>query len=244
MIEEGKKLMDENEFEKAHGVWKSILSKDEFNLEALFFQAITLRKLGNYTESLKHFDTIINLSPSNASFYSERGVTLFHAKEFKASLKDMNRAVEIEPNNSYRYSSRAFIRNANEDLNGAIEDYRKAIELDPEDVIALNNLGLLEENAGRMEAAKKLFNKADKEAKQQGIYDIEASLERLKKEAEAEEAQKSKNDDKTQEAEIIDQDKKATYGSTILEVFRSKKEFKNYLNFVKSLFTKNNNDAK
>lgn len=241
MIEEGKKLIDAEEFEKAQVIFEKILKQDEFNLEALFFQAITFRKLQRHSESLKSFDSLINLSPKNANFHSERGVSLFHAKEFKASLKDMNIAVDLEPNNPYRYSSRAFIRNANKDIQGAIEDYRKALELDPEDVITLNNLGLLEENAGRMEAAKKLYDRADKNAKDQGIYDIEASLERMKKEAE-EEASKEKEQTVIEDVQpITESESKPSLGKSMLDVFRSKKEFKNYLNFVKSLFIKNNN---
>ena len=243
MIEQGKKLMDNNEFEKAQEVWKSILAKNPYDVEALFFQAITLRKLKNVSESLKHFDSIINLSPDNATFYSERGVTLFHAKEFKASLKDLNKAAELEPNNPYRYSSRAYVKNALNDVVGAIEDYNKCIELDPEDVIALNNLGLVEEKAGRMSSAKKLFNKADEQAKAQGIYDIEASIERLKQESGDETTENAESQEIPVESDIKESTDKDSLSKTAMEVFKSKNEFKNYLNFVKSLFKKNTKTA-
>ena len=47
------------------------------------------------------------------------------------------------------------------DIQGAIADYEKAVELDPEDAITLNNLGLLEEQIGRMQSAKERFAAAD-----------------------------------------------------------------------------------
>ena len=176
MLEEAKKLMDRNEFNQAHDILKSVLRNDSSNQEALFYQGLTARKLGKHSESLKHFDSLINLSPGNANFNSERGASLLEAKEYKAALKDMNRAVEIETDNSYRYSSRAFIKNAIDDIEGAIADYSKAIELDPKDMVAMNNLGMLYERAGKPEEAKKLFNKADTEAKAQGDFNIDFDL--------------------------------------------------------------------
>ena len=49
------------------------------------------------------------------------------------------------------------MKQALRDIQGAIADYEKAVELDPEDAITLNNLGLLEEQVGRMQSAKERF---------------------------------------------------------------------------------------
>ena len=53
------------------------------------------------------------------------------------------------------------MKQALRDIQGAIADYEKAVELDPEDAITLNNLGLLEEQIGRMQSAKERFAAAD-----------------------------------------------------------------------------------
>jgi tetratricopeptide (TPR) repeat protein len=42
-----------------------------------------------------------------------------------------------------------------------LEDYQKAIELDPEDVVALKNLGLIEEKIGKIESSKNRFKQTD-----------------------------------------------------------------------------------
>lgn len=77
MVEKGRKLMEESKFDEAITIWTNILQNDEFNLEAIFLYAVCLRKTKQIGDSIKQFDRAINLSPDNASFYSERGVTYF-----------------------------------------------------------------------------------------------------------------------------------------------------------------------
>jgi tetratricopeptide (TPR) repeat protein len=114
-----------------------------------------------YEIAVQFFDKAIELAPTNAKLYSERGVTHFHLKHNLKALADMDKAVELEPENSYRYSSRAFIKGACRMTDDAIADYQKCIELDPDDAIAYNNLGLLQEQLGWKKQANDNFDKAD-----------------------------------------------------------------------------------
>lgn len=242
MIEEAKKLMDRNEFNQAHDILKSVLRNDANNQEALFYQGLTSRKLGKLNESLKNFDSLINLSPGNANFHSERGASLFESREYKAALKDMNKAVELEADNSYRYSSRAFIKNTLDDIEGAIADYSKAIELDPKDIVAINNLGMLHERAGNPEEAKKLFNKADTEAKAQGDFNIDFDLNSLR-EVDEDGIPNIAGSPEPPVSYKLPEDDKRNIGQIMISVFTSKNEFQGYLKFVKSLFKKNTKTA-
>lgn len=91
----------------------------------------------------------------------DHAVCIFQLGRTKEALQEFDRAVALEPENPYRYASRAWIRAAMKDVDGAIEDYRKALELDPDDAIALNNLGLLEEQYGMRKSAQERFRRAD-----------------------------------------------------------------------------------
>ena len=73
----------------------------------------------------------------------------------------MDEAVRLQPLKPYRYSSRAYIRGHFKLTQEAIADYEKAIELDPEDAVAQNNLGMLQEQLGYKNEAKKRFEIAD-----------------------------------------------------------------------------------
>lgn len=130
-----------------------------------------LKKLkeGKYSEALINFDKALAENPNDASCMSDKAVTLFHLNKKVESLALLDQAQKLEPTNPYRYSSRAFVKDAMGDLQGAILDYQKAIELDPEDMVAHNNLGLIEEKLGYKEAAKKKFAEADALAKKLGI---------------------------------------------------------------------------
>lgn len=131
------------------------------DVKAIYHLSLAYRRLNDHIKSLELMERACRLMPNDVDLLSELGVGKFHLNDKNGALEDMNSCVELEPNNPYRYSSRAYIKANLHDLDGAIKDYEKAIELDPEDVIALNNLGLLEEKLGNIEKAKNKFRATD-----------------------------------------------------------------------------------
>ena len=94
-------------------------------------------------------------------FLNDRAVALFHNERWDEGVRLLDAAIQLQPNYGYRYAARGWMKQARKDIHGAIADYQKALELDPEDAITLNNLGLLEEQMGRMQSAKRRFAAAD-----------------------------------------------------------------------------------
>jgi tetratricopeptide (TPR) repeat protein len=107
------------------------------------------------------FNALLDERSSDSNLIHDRAVCIFQLGRTKEALQEFNRAVELDPDNPYRYSSRAWIRASMKDVDGAIEDYKKALGLDPDDAIALNNLGLLEEQYGMRKSAQERFRRAD-----------------------------------------------------------------------------------
>lgn len=157
-----KELFDKNEFDKSLELIDQILTKEPFHTDGLYHRALIYRKKELYNRSLNDFDQLVNLLPNKAEVYCDRGITKFYLKDKAGSIDDLNKAQELEPNNPYRYSSRAYIKGAFKDTEGAIADYIKTLELNPNDAISYNNLGLLEEQLGRMKSAKSRFKTADR----------------------------------------------------------------------------------
>ena len=120
-----------------------------------------LSKDRKWSEALAAFDRAMETVKDDPDLIHDRAVAMFNLGQQKDALKELDRAVVLQPDYSYRYSSRAYMRNACKDIHGAIEDYKKAIELDPEDAIALNNLGLLEEQLGYRDEADQRYRAAD-----------------------------------------------------------------------------------
>ena len=212
-LKTGKALFEKQEFEKAIEVLSSFLDDEKDNADALYTRAICYRKIELLDKSIADLSTILIRLPEEATLLCDRGISHFKNKNIEAAMLDMDKAVELEPNNPFRYSSRAYIR-ANIDIKGAIADYEKTIELDPKDDIAYNNLGLLQENAGKMSSAKNNFKKADKISG----YNPEKRVDEIK--------------------EDLNEEEENSLGKTALSIFTSKRARKEYFQFIKSLFKK------
>jgi tetratricopeptide (TPR) repeat protein len=121
-------------------------------------------ELGQWVSALIAYDNALNESDvwnADPDFLNDRAVALFHNERAHDAIGLLTEAIRLQPSYGYRFSARGWMKQALKDVNGAIADYEKAIELDPEDAITQNNLGLLEEQLGRLESAKQRFAAAD-----------------------------------------------------------------------------------
>lgn len=235
LLQKAQEAFKAGEFEKAVKLLEDLLKESPYDIEGHYHLAISYRRLDDHIKSLEILDNCCEMFPDHVDFISERGVGKFHLKDKQGALEDMNLCVEKEPENPYRYSCRAYIRSNMNDNNGAIEDYRKAVELDPEDSIALNNLGMLEEKAGKIEASKRTFAKTDKLINR----DPEANQKRyieeyLKENPEPKITIQPDQENKNLEALVGDKKLNAsTYFNTIKYVFGSKEGIKEFVSFLK-----------
>ena len=134
------------------------------NGHLLVQQARASAESGQWQSALVGFDEAERTNPDwglDPDFLNDRAVALFHNDRAHESIVLLDKAINLQPQYGYRYAARGWMKQALRDIQGAISDYEKAIELDPEDAITLNNLGLLEEQIGRMQSAKERFAAAD-----------------------------------------------------------------------------------
>ena len=127
-------------------------------------QARASAEAGQWQSALVGYDEAERANPNwglDPDFLNDRAVALFHNDRAHESIVLLDKAINLQPRYGYRYAARGWMKQALKDFQGAIADYEKAIELDPEDAITLNNLGLLEEQIGRMQLAKARFAAAD-----------------------------------------------------------------------------------
>lgn len=130
----------------------------------LVHQARASAEAGQWQSALVGFDEAEQENPDwgfDPDFLNDRAVALFHNDRAHESIALLDKAINLQPQYGYRYAARGWMKQALRDIQGAIADYEKAVELDPEDAITLNNLGLLEEQIGRMQSAKDRFAAAD-----------------------------------------------------------------------------------
>ena len=172
----------------------------------------------DYQQALKIFDDLIYLFPNEANLLSDRGVIFIHLNKKEEALQDFDQAVFLEDSYGYRYASRAYARDFFGDTEAAILDYEKAIKLDPEDAVSHNNIGLLQEKLGYKQKAQKNFELADEISKDQkdNLISPPPVLEN--------------EVPKVQEESSI---KNKSFFSEFLKVFKSKKQFREFIGFIK-----------
>lgn len=175
----------------------------------------------NFVRAVELLTKAIELAPSNANYYSHRGVCYFHLKEMDKSLADMDKSVELDPDYGYRYASRAYIKAAKGDLQAAVDDYQKAVDLDPEDSVSYNNLGLVQEKMGYESKARSNFEKADKLAELLEGTGVDSS---------------EKIEPRNIQQEINEEKKEQTFSKIFKSVFTDKQTFKEFIQFIKRGF--------
>jgi tetratricopeptide (TPR) repeat protein len=222
-IEEGKVLLQTGEIESALKHFQLAVDSNPVNHLAIYYVALSHLKLDKIPMALIEFDRALELSPNNVMYLSDRAVTRLRLKDEEGTMSDLNKCVELDSKYSYRYSLRAFIRNGFGDVEGAISDYKKAIALDPDDPIAINNLGMCEEQQGYKSSAQRRFEEADKlsgTAPKKDDHTIQL---------------------KSEEREV--KEVKPTYWDTIRSVFTDNKQRSEFLRFTGNLL-KGNSETK
>ena len=187
-------------------------------------KAYQLLKNQSFQEALVLFDNLVYLFPEEANLYSDRGVLHIHLKNKNEAIADFDKAVELDKNYGYRYAARAYAKDFFGDTEAALVDYELAIALDPEDAISINNLGLLQEKLGYQKKAKANCERADHIAKMNEAY---ASL------METEQKPKNSTEDLATNNTIESNATKKTLGSEFVKIFSSRKQFLDFLKFVR-----------
>lgn len=127
-----KAIMDGN-FKQAVIHLQKALATDKSNTENLYMLGYSYYHSGNYTKAISTFDRLINLQPSQASYYYYRG---------KARNISAMETVKMSMPDREVY------------LQAAIKDYTKAIQLNSDDVKLYQNRALAYRDYGTLRGQK------------------------------------------------------------------------------------------
>jgi tetratricopeptide (TPR) repeat protein/S1-C subfamily serine protease len=103
---------------------------------------------GNYSGSIKDYNTIIKNNPKHAPAYVGRGNSRYELKDIAGAMADFNLAIELDANNAFPYYNRGRIKSENNDTQGALADYDQAIKIDGDFSIAYVNRGRIKSASG------------------------------------------------------------------------------------------------
>ncbi|WP_372371118.1 tetratricopeptide repeat protein [Candidatus Uabimicrobium sp. HlEnr_7] len=113
------------------------------NKDWSFIKSYIASKSGDIRNSLRYSSEQIQLNPTNALAYFNRGGLYTRIKEYEKALADYNKALELTSGYRDVHFNRAILYTKMRKYNKALVDYSKAIELDPKFTQSYMNRGSL-----------------------------------------------------------------------------------------------------
>lgn len=210
-------------------------------------------KKGEVDKAILLYTEALQLNPNDCDILGDRATAFLHKKDQLRSMADFDMAVKLDPTYAYRYASRAFAKQNFGDIDGAVADYEKAVDLDPNDAVAQNNLGMLLEQQGYKKEADERFARADKLSKMEdNLYSMMDDLEGSSKESNQSEGEESLRVQFEQRAKKAEESsgqmapehqdsqdqtvKNLSTSKELKKVFTSRKQFHEFVQFVKNGF--------
>ena len=113
------------------------------------------------TFSIADFDKAIEINPSDADAYYNRGVAYGHKGQHDKAISDYSKAIEINPRHAFAYYNRGLIYGKHKGQHEqAISDFTKAIEIDSRHADAYYNRGTAYGHKGQHDKAISDYSRA------------------------------------------------------------------------------------
>ena len=110
----------------------SRIPEKELRAKSEFQRGDTFRMLGQLDMAIQAYSNAIELNPTCAEAYNNRGIAYQGKQEYDLAIKNYNEAIKLNPKLAHAYYNRGNIYSQKGDFEHTVKDYTKAIELNPE----------------------------------------------------------------------------------------------------------------
>lgn len=136
--------------------------------KAYYLEGIRLYyREGNYAEAIASFDKALEIEPTHAFAWHDRGICLRALEQNEEALVSLTRALELAPGEEEIIFSCAetlkkigILRDDNRILAAAVETYNRLLEKNPANADAWNNMGICMQAMGRDDQSRQYFERA------------------------------------------------------------------------------------
>jgi Flp pilus assembly protein TadD len=122
---------------------------------------------GNHPEAIRYFDQAIEIDPSLAMAWHDRGICLRELGKDEEALKNIDKACELEPDNEEFLFNRAellkrigILRGQKKAIAAAVRTYNRVLEINPNNAEAWNGLGVCMKEEGKDEISRQYYERA------------------------------------------------------------------------------------
>jgi tetratricopeptide (TPR) repeat protein len=158
-IQEGNRLMDDEQYEEAREAFQAAIDLDETVSEAWRGRGLARWNLNEQADAHEDFLQAISLDPSNAKAWENTGVSFWHRGQYEEALDAVEEAIDIDPENASFHYTKGFVLESLGLIPEAIEALRTACRLDPESVEYLLKLEELLHESSRYADALEVYNR-------------------------------------------------------------------------------------
>jgi len=122
---------------------------------------------GKYEEAIAAFDRALEIEPSHAFAWHDRGVCLRTLERNEEALESITKALELAPNDEEilftcgaTLQKLGILRDDSKILSAAVDTYNQLVEKNPQNADAWNNMAICVQTMGRDDLSKQYFDRA------------------------------------------------------------------------------------
>jgi len=134
------------------------MDNEEYKIN--FEKAEGYLKKGNFNQSIKEFETVLEKWPDDPRCYNKLGVCYASLKDFVKAKLYLGKALTLDSKYPELYNNLGNICLEEKEYEKSIELYKKALELNPDYAAAHSNLGLAYKRIKRVKETVKHFKRA------------------------------------------------------------------------------------
>lgn len=154
LIEEGKKLLRQQNYEEALKFFEQAVLQSPNNVEAHYYRGVTLYELKKYSQANETFNFALNLDKDNYLLWFYKGKTLNAMHSFKEALGCFEKSIEIKPDFEEAWILKGMVLYASENYRQCIASMLKVTSMNANNAQAWVFIGMSNYMLGDYEKAK------------------------------------------------------------------------------------------
>lgn len=132
-----------NEFDKAAGIYEELLRQNSSDPDVLYLYALLLTQLGRHNESVEYYYKALRFDFNQIEIFNRLLEIYNHNNDIEKIIYCYLQLIELEPQNPYHYFNAGINYYKKGDGENAYKAYMNAIHLKPDFAEALLNIGSL-----------------------------------------------------------------------------------------------------